>query len=55
MQEIRKNNGNSGYSNHILNTGHTYGTISVKMDIIKTEKERKAFKHIRKIPHIKNR
>jgi hypothetical protein len=24
IQVIRKNNSNSGYSNHILNTGHTY-------------------------------
>jgi hypothetical protein len=28
IQEIRNNNGNSGYSNHILNTGHTYGSIT---------------------------
>jgi hypothetical protein len=32
---IRNNNGNSGYSNHILNTGHTYGTITDTMDIIR--------------------
>jgi hypothetical protein len=28
IQVIRNNNNNSGYSNHILNTGHTYGTIN---------------------------
>jgi hypothetical protein len=39
IQAIRKNNGNSGYSNHILNTRHTYATITVKMDIIKREEK----------------
>jgi hypothetical protein len=32
---IRNNHNNSGYSNHILNTGHTYGTIKDTMDIIR--------------------
>jgi hypothetical protein len=27
IHAIRYNNSNSGYSNHILNTGHIYGTI----------------------------
>jgi hypothetical protein len=35
IQAIRNNNGNSGYSNHILNTGHAYGTITVTMDVIR--------------------
>jgi hypothetical protein len=34
IQAIRSNNGNAGYSNHILNTGHTYGSITGTMDII---------------------
>jgi hypothetical protein len=34
-QVIRNNNSNSGYSNHILNTEHTYGTITDTIDIIK--------------------
>jgi hypothetical protein len=34
IQAIRNNNSNSGYSNHILNMGHTYGTITVTMDVI---------------------
>jgi hypothetical protein len=34
IQAIRNNNNNSGYSNHILNTGHTYGTINDTMDDI---------------------
>jgi hypothetical protein len=32
---------NFGYSNHILNTGHTYGTITDTMDIVKTGKNSK--------------
>jgi hypothetical protein len=28
IHAIRSNNSNTGYANHILNTGHRYGTIS---------------------------
>jgi hypothetical protein len=35
IQAIRNNNGNSRYSNHILNMGHTYGTINDTMDVIR--------------------
>jgi hypothetical protein len=35
IQAIRNNNSNSGYSNHILNTGHTYGTITDTMGVIR--------------------
>jgi hypothetical protein len=31
----------SGYSNHILNAGYAYGTITDTMDIIKTARKRK--------------
>jgi hypothetical protein len=31
---IKNNDGNSGYSNHILNTGHKYGPITDTMDIV---------------------
>jgi hypothetical protein len=41
------------YSSHILNTGHTYGTVTDAKDVVRTEK-RKTLKCIRKIPHIKN-
>jgi hypothetical protein len=41
MQTIRNNNGNSGYLNHIQNTGHACGIITNTMDIIKTEKKGK--------------
>jgi hypothetical protein len=39
IQAIRNNNSNSEYSNHILNTGHAYGTITNMMDIVKTVKK----------------
>jgi hypothetical protein len=41
IQAIMNNSGNSGYSNHILSTEHTYGNIIDTMNIIKTEKEGK--------------
>jgi hypothetical protein len=34
IHDIRSNNSNSGYSNHILNTGHAYGAMTDTMDII---------------------
>jgi hypothetical protein len=36
IHAIRNNIGNSGYSNHILDTGHTYGTTADTMEIIRT-------------------
>jgi hypothetical protein len=36
IHDIRHNNGNTGYSEHMLNTGHTYGTMENTMDIIET-------------------
>jgi hypothetical protein len=47
----KNNNGNSGYSNLILNTGHKYGPIADTKDIVKTHKRRKTHEHTRKIPH----
>jgi hypothetical protein len=38
IQAIRNNNGNSEYSNHILNTRNTSGITTDKMDIIKQGK-----------------
>jgi hypothetical protein len=35
IHAIRSNNANSGYSNHILSMGHTYGTITYTVDVIK--------------------
>jgi hypothetical protein len=31
-----RNNSNSGYSNHILNTGNTYITVTDTMDVMRT-------------------
>ena len=39
IHDIRTNNSNTGYSEHILNTGHAYGTIENTMDIIATSKK----------------
>jgi hypothetical protein len=39
IHDIRTNNSNTGYANHILNTGHTYGTIIDTMEIMKTERK----------------
>jgi hypothetical protein len=36
IHDIRSNSSNSGYSNHILNAGHTYRTIADTMEIITT-------------------
>jgi hypothetical protein len=36
IQAIRTNNSNSGYSNHVLATEHTYGTIEDTIDVIMT-------------------
>jgi hypothetical protein len=39
VHDIRTNNSNTGYENHILNTGHAYGTITDTMEIMKTERK----------------
>jgi hypothetical protein len=35
------NNGNSGYSNHILNIGHAHGSLTNIMEVLKTDKQGK--------------
>jgi hypothetical protein len=45
---INNNKGNSEYSNHILSTEHTYGSITDTINIINREK-RKTPNYIRKI------
>jgi hypothetical protein len=53
IQAVRNNNRNSGCLNHILSTGHTYGSITDTVNFIKTEKKGKHLNtYIRKIPHI---
>jgi hypothetical protein len=41
IQAIRNNKGNSGYTSHILHTGHAYESITNTMRVLKTEKEGK--------------
>jgi hypothetical protein len=36
IHAIRSNSSNSRFSNHVLNTGHTYGTITDTVDVIRT-------------------
>jgi hypothetical protein len=43
IHDIRSNNSNMVYANHILNTGHTYGTITDTTEIIKTERKGRYF------------
>jgi hypothetical protein len=38
---MRSNYSNSGYSSHILNTGHKYGTITGTMDILRIHRKEK--------------
>jgi hypothetical protein len=38
-QAIRNNNGNSEYSKHILNMGHTYGSVTDMMKVLKSQKK----------------
>jgi hypothetical protein len=37
IRDIRSNKGNTGYVNHILNTGHTYGTLENTLQVISTQ------------------
>jgi hypothetical protein len=48
MQAIRNNNGNLGYSNHVTNTGHAYGSITDTTKIIKMEKKGKRLNTLEK-------
>jgi hypothetical protein len=50
---IRNNNGNSGYSNHILNIGHTYGTITDTRDVIRNGKKGRHLNTLKNITFIK--
>jgi hypothetical protein len=60
IQTIRNNNSNSLYASHILSTGHTCGTITDTVDIIRTHKKGKRLDilehyHIHKISESKLR
>jgi hypothetical protein len=41
IRHIKNSNSKSGYSNHILNTGHSYRNITDTMEIIKIERKGK--------------
>jgi hypothetical protein len=41
IHDIRSNYSNCGYSNHILNTGCTLGTVADTVDVITTERKGK--------------
>jgi hypothetical protein len=47
IHDIRNNNSNSGYSNHILNTGHAYGVMIDTMDVITTGRKGKHLIHLK--------
>jgi hypothetical protein len=47
-------NGNSGYSTNILNTGHTYGTITDTMDVIRTGRKGRHLNTLEKYHHLPN-
>jgi hypothetical protein len=48
IQAIRNNNSSSIFSNHILNTGHTYGTLMDTMDITMIGKKGKYVNNLEK-------
>jgi hypothetical protein len=48
IQAIRNNNGNSRYSNHILNIGNAYGIVTNAMKVIKIERIGKHLKTLEK-------
>jgi hypothetical protein len=57
IQNIRNNKRNTGFSHHILNTGHSYGSIEDTMTILKTAKKGQYMKSLENyfIQKIKNR
>jgi hypothetical protein len=40
IQDIRINRGNTGFSRHILNTGHSYNSIEDTMTILKVAQKK---------------
>lgn len=53
IQAVRSNNGNSGYSNRILNTEHTYDIITDTVGITKMRKKGKYLNTKKNTIHIK--
>jgi DNA-binding sugar fermentation-stimulating protein len=48
IYDIKSNNSNTGYANHILNTGHAYGPIDNAMEIMETGKKGKCLNTLEK-------
>lgn len=48
IQEMRNNNSNSDYSNHVLKPEYSYGNMTDTMDIIKTGRKGKHFNTLEK-------
>jgi hypothetical protein len=53
IQVVADNKSNSGYSNHIINTGSKYGTITDTIDFMRTHGKRKHLNTLEKY-HIYN-
>jgi hypothetical protein len=49
IQAVRNKNSSSGYSNHILNTGHAYGSITDNENHTNRKEKRKT-NELEKIP-----
>jgi hypothetical protein len=45
MQAITYDNGNSGYSNHVLNIGHAYGSVPMQRNY-KNREQKKLSKYV---------
>jgi hypothetical protein len=54
IQAIRNNSSNSGYLSHILNTGHTYGTVTDTMDYMNTLEKYHIYKVSKTNIHLKD-
>jgi hypothetical protein len=52
MHDVRRNNSNTGYSNHTLNIGDTYGTISDTMETLTTGRKGRYLNTIIKIIYL---
>jgi hypothetical protein len=48
IQDIRNNRTKTGYSQHILNTGHQYNNIENSMDIVKIQEKGKLLNTLEK-------
>jgi hypothetical protein len=53
IYNIKSNNSNTGYSRHILDNGHSYGTMEDTMDVIRIGSKGK-YLNTREILHLQN-